>query len=81
MRSFREEIEHVINCHSKENGSNTPDFVLAQYLEDCLAAYDRALVERERWYGRPIGVPSSPQDVEGNSSPFPATPEPTPRSA
>lgn len=52
--SLRENIEHAINCNSAKNGSNTPDFILAEFLTDCLAAYDKALVERERWYGRPI---------------------------
>ncbi|CAB4219408.1 hypothetical protein UFOVP1619_9 [uncultured Caudovirales phage] len=38
--SLREDIEHAINCNSAENGSNTPDYILAQFLTDCLAAYD-----------------------------------------
>jgi len=33
-----------------ENASDTPDFILAQYLSDCLAAFDKAVRERERWY-------------------------------
>jgi hypothetical protein len=48
-KDFRKELERVINTFSKENGSNTPDFVLAQYLEDCLAAYDRAVNTRDEW--------------------------------
>lgn len=50
--SFRKELEVVINRHSMENGSDTPDFILAEYLGDCLSAYDRAVTRRERWYGR-----------------------------
>ena len=45
---LREDIEHAINCNSAENGSNTPDFILAEFLTDCLAAYNKALVEREK---------------------------------
>jgi hypothetical protein len=37
---------------SAENGSNTPDFILAQYLTSCLAAFDEAVNAREKWYGR-----------------------------
>jgi len=37
-KDFRLEIEQAINRNSKENGSDTPDFILAQYLIDCLAA-------------------------------------------
>ena len=51
---FREALEHTINCHSAENGSNTPDFVLAQYIADCLAAFDRAVQHREAYYGRRV---------------------------
>lgn len=45
------EIEHVLNKHCAENESNTPDFILAEYLMECLAAFDRASRKRERWYG------------------------------
>lgn len=50
--SLRAAIEREINIHSAESGSDTPDFILAQYLTDCLEAFDRATVARERWYGR-----------------------------
>lgn len=49
---FRDAIETVINSYSMENGSNTPDFLLAEYLTDCLAAFDKAVTAREKWYGR-----------------------------
>jgi|1185.fasta_scaffold1045844_1 hypothetical protein len=47
---FRKEIQQAINKYSKESGSNTPDFILARYLTDCLEAYDRAVTARQRWY-------------------------------
>lgn len=50
--SFRKEIEETINKHSLENGSDTPDFILANYLAECLTAFDRAVLAREKWYGR-----------------------------
>lgn len=50
-KGLRHEIEHAINRVSAENGSNTPDFILAGFLVSCLAAFDRAVIERERWYG------------------------------
>lgn len=56
---FRKALEHAINCHSMENGSNTPDFVLAQYLADCLAAFDKAVQHREAYFGRGV-EPSRP---------------------
>lgn len=49
---LRTRIERAINACSAENGSNTPDFILAGYIMDCLAAFDRATERREGWYGR-----------------------------
>ena len=49
VKGFRKELEYLINCHSKENESNTPDFILAEYLDDCLAAYDKAVNSRDEW--------------------------------
>lgn len=39
---FRRELAELINKWSLEKGSNTADFVIAEYLANCLAAYDRA---------------------------------------
>lgn len=50
--SFEKELENLINRHSKENDSNTPDFILAQYISGCLAAFTAATQQRETWYGR-----------------------------
>ena len=49
---FRRELQELINRHSRENASNTPDFILAQYLDGCLANFDTAVQQRETWYGR-----------------------------
>lgn len=64
MTKFREDIERVINCHSMENGSDTPDWILARYLEACLAAFDAAVQERETWYGRNRSPMHPPHDPE-----------------
>lgn len=50
--SFERELAEVINRHSMENGSDTPDFLLAEYLLSCIESYNRAVRCRERWYGR-----------------------------
>jgi len=52
MGNFQKDIQDVINRYSRENASNTPDFILAMYLELCLAAFDTATQQRETWYGR-----------------------------
>ena len=50
-KTFAAELEELLNKHSMENGSNTPDFILAAYLSECFAAFGRAVVAREKWYG------------------------------
>lgn len=50
MTELRKQIETAINCTSSENVSNTPDFILAEYLTDCLAAFDKATNRREDWH-------------------------------
>jgi len=48
---FRKELEELINKHSMENESNTPDFILADYLLACLTTWENYTKEREKWYG------------------------------
>ena len=59
---FQKELKTLLNRHSKENASNTPDFILARYLCACLAAWDEAVQRREAWYGRDAR-PSEPGSV------------------
>ena len=49
---LRKGIVEVLNLHSMGNGSDTPDFILAEYLTNCLRAFDVAMQRREKWYGR-----------------------------
>ena len=49
---FLKDLEDLINLYSQEDGSNTPDFILANYLARCLEAFDMATRERETWYGQ-----------------------------
>lgn len=50
--SFKEAIQSTINAYSKENGCNTPDFILAEFLTSSLAAFDIAVNARSKWYGK-----------------------------
>ena len=52
IMSFKKYLEDLINRHSKENESNTPDFILASYINDCLRAFNLAVQQRETWHGR-----------------------------
>jgi hypothetical protein len=57
-------IEHAINAHCAENDSNTPDFLLAEYMLGCLKVFNNTIRQREQWYGRdpnigPAGINTS----------------------
>lgn len=49
---FYRELTSLLNKYSKENESNTPDFLLASYLIRCLDAFNSITNSRENWYGR-----------------------------
>ena len=57
--TFDKELERLINKHSMEHGSNTPDFLLAEYLWSCLVVFNVAVVKREEWYGRSVMPPTT----------------------
>ena len=59
---FISELRDLINRRSMENASNTPDFILAQYLTNCLRAWNQATQQRETWYGRDARPTSPPND-------------------
>lgn len=50
---FRYELSVLINKHSKETGNDTPDFILADYLADCLDAFDK-LHTRKKIYNNTL---------------------------
>lgn len=57
MGTFKTELRALINRFSRESDSNTPDFVLAQYMTACLDAYNAAVQQRESWHGRDAEYP------------------------
>ncbi len=46
--SFKEALRQLINENSLENMSDTPDYVLANYMMDCLNAFNKAVNERDK---------------------------------
>lgn len=49
--NFEKQLEVLLNKTSQENGSDTPDFILARYLINCMKAYNKATNRRDKWYG------------------------------
>lgn len=70
---LRKEIETAINKCSAENGSNTPDFILANFLMGCLAAFDAAANARTKWYGYDDKAKWSIEPKESEGFPVPST--------
>ena len=46
---FVRELQRLINKCSMENGSDTPDFILAAYLNNCLHSFNDAVRARREW--------------------------------
>ena len=55
---LRSEIKHALNRASAENPSGSPDHILADYLMDALAAFDRAVQARATWRGESVELPA-----------------------
>lgn len=49
---FYVELTNLVNRFSRENGSGTPDYIVANYLVDCLDNFNKSIKLRENWYGR-----------------------------
>ena len=49
---FLRELTSLLNKYSAENSSNTPDFLLAEYMMMSLRGFDQFVERREDWYGR-----------------------------
>jgi len=64
VETFEQALERLINTYSKENGSNTPDFLLAEYLTGCLLLWNAMVTKREEWYGRSGRSPATIEQQE-----------------
>lgn len=72
--TFCKNLAQVLNTHSIENGSNTPDFILAHVVAMVLHAWNTGVMRREAWYGRPftqgvIATGSVPGDLPNAVTP------------
>ena len=48
MMTFKKELAELINKHSVDSDSNTPDWVLAEYFISCLISYELAVGARDK---------------------------------
>ena len=52
IEGFKKELKSLINRYNQENESDTPDFILARYIINCLYAFSKATEQREEWYNK-----------------------------
>ena len=60
-------LKGLINEESRENDSNTPDFLLAEFMMKCLDAFELTSNRREVWFGVELepGCSVSKDDILG----------------
>lgn len=46
---FQKELEELIKKHSMEVDSNTPDYILAEYLTNCLINYNNIIQSKNEY--------------------------------
>ena len=47
--NFERDLTNLLNMYSLDNDSDTPDFILAKYINDCLNAFIVAMGKRDSW--------------------------------
>lgn len=55
---FEVELTRLINRHSADNDSGTPDYILANYLVDCLKGFNKVVKRRAEWRGEHTELPA-----------------------
>lgn len=61
--SFAGELTHLLNRFCAEDVSGTPDFILAQFLQDSIKAFDEAVAHRAKWRGESTKLPGFAKDI------------------
>lgn len=54
MKTFADELAALLNKYNKESASNTPDFILAEFIEASLSVWNQTCSRRDAWYGPKI---------------------------
>lgn len=60
--SFEKELEILLNKYSKETANNTPDFILAKYLNNCLDNFSETVSATSRWIAPTLKDDMSPSN-------------------
>lgn len=66
--ALSEALSDLLNRHSAENESDTPDFILAHYLMKCLAAWEQSVKARDFLYGKEAGRDATSESGRGEAT-------------
>ncbi len=64
MTDFKKELCELLNKYSKENESDTPDFILAEYLIGSLKIFCESVNHRNTFYVRMEEPENEPQPTD-----------------
>jgi hypothetical protein len=52
---MEKELAALLNKYSQEEGGDTPDFLLAEYLVSCLSTWNTIVKKRDVWWNKKSG--------------------------
>jgi hypothetical protein len=70
MASFRKELTELINKHSVENLTNTPDYILAEFMYFCLIAFETGIRSRDDFFSMTKDLHEGVQTDPPNARPI-----------
>lgn len=56
MEEIEKEITKIFNKHNLDTITDTPDYILADYVMTCLYAFFKAKGDIEKWFGKKITI-------------------------
>lgn len=56
MEEIEKEITKIFNKHGLDTITDTPDYILADYVMTCLYAFLKAKGDIEKWFGKKITI-------------------------
>ena len=60
---LEEKLTDLVNSECRENDSNTPDFLLSEFMMNCLDAFELANNKREVWYGVTLSISNNWEEL------------------
>lgn len=54
------ELAELLNKHNRDQNARTPDFILSEFLLNCLDAFDQAIRERKMFFAPGYAVNTQP---------------------